>query len=209
MLVFLHTVLWLLMKSFDLFTVSFMSAASKAFLNAKSAEIYKWIRIKGSKEVLYVSERCKATVRTQHWTIISDKWKMHIHSPNWCVCLLLFLWALTQAEVQFWRNLFYLYASETGRASLRHRVPVWTFVSAVHLQTRLVLAETVKSLEQTPSAHYFSIHSDLLSLAFVSDVRRKHVKALKPGSYIWTLHWVLLIVITVQDSTEWNLWERR
>lgn len=125
---------------------------------------------------------------------------MHIRSPSWLYCLFLFLWAITETEVQLWRNLFFLYASETGRASLWYRVPVWTFVSAVHLQTRLVLAETVKSLEQTPSAHYFSIHSDLLSLAFVSDVRRKNVKALKPQDSIFGLYIsFLLIVITVRE----------
>lgn len=101
---------------------------------------------------------------------------------------------------RLWRNLAYSRAAESGPVSLWYRVPVWTFVSAVHLQTRLVLAETVKLLEQTPSAHNFSIHSDPLSLAFVSDVMRKHVNALKLVSCIWTLHWVLVTVLTAQDS---------
>lgn len=38
--------------------------------------------------------------------------------------------------------------------SLQYLVPVWTFVSAVHLQSRLVLAERVKSVEQTTAALY-------------------------------------------------------
>lgn len=98
--------------------------------------------------------------------------RMRLQSLSWLQCLLFYSFGLQQ-NPKFWRNFSLTCpASETGPVSLWYRVPVWTFVSAVHLQTRLVLAETVKSLEQTPSAHYFSIHSDPLSLAFVSDVMR-------------------------------------
>lgn len=48
-------------------------------------------------------------------------------------------------------------------------VAVGAFVTAVHLLTRLALAVTAKPLEQTPSAHYFSIqHSHLFQPLYVS-----------------------------------------
>lgn len=183
------------------FLASFLWAQHQR--HVESTEIYKWIRIEAfiPAKRFYKSEINAQLLSERSTQTISSESCGRCTFIHWADFSASFYSFGLQQNLKFWRNLSSLYASETGPVSLRSRVPVWTFVSAVHLQTRLVLAETAKSLEQTPSAHYFSIHSDPLSLAFVSDVMRKqHVKALKLGSYIWTLRWVLLIVIiTVQD----------
>lgn len=84
-LLFPHTVLWLLMKSFDLFSIIFMSAASEAFLLAESTETYKWRRIKAytpAKEILLIRDQCLASSyqNTAPKSYEMMLWKLHIQS---------------------------------------------------------------------------------------------------------------------------------